>query len=61
VAVRVSATGCVTGISIVGHSGSDMLDDTVIKYAETIEFVPAGLDGKPTESQVMLPVEFKLQ
>jgi serine protease Do len=61
VAVRVSATGCVTGISIVGHSGSDMLDDTVIKYAETIEFVPAGLEGKPTESQVMLPVEFKLQ
>jgi serine protease Do len=61
VAVRVSSTGCVTGISIIGHSGSDMLDDTVLKYAESIEFIPSGLDGKPTESQVMLPVDFKLQ
>jgi serine protease Do len=60
-ALRVSPAGCVTGISIVGYSGSDTLDDTVLKYVETIEFVPAGLTGKPTESQLVLPVAFKLE
>jgi len=60
-ALHISPTGCVIGVSIVGHSGSDMLDNTVLKYLESVEFIPSGLEGKPTESQVMMPVVFKLQ
>jgi hypothetical protein len=38
-----------------------MLDDAVLKNLETIEFIPAGPDGKSVQSEVMLPIVFKLQ
>jgi TonB family protein len=60
-ALRISPTGCVIGMSIVGSSGSDMLDGAVLKYLESVEFIPAGPDGKPVQSEVMLPIVFKLQ
>jgi TonB family protein len=60
-ALRISAAGCATGKAIVGSSGSDMLDGAVLEYLETIEFIPAGSDGKAVQSEVTVPVVFKLQ
>jgi TonB family protein len=60
-AVRIAATGCVTAVAIVGSSGSDMLDGTVLKYLETAEFIPADSGGKPAPTEVMIPIVFKLQ
>jgi serine protease Do len=59
--VRISSTGCLTDMSIVGSSGSDMLDGAVIKYLESVEFIPAGSDGQPMKSEVTIPIVFKLQ
>ncbi len=59
--IRVSATGCVTGMSIVGFSGSDMLDHAVLDYLESVSFTPAGSNGNPMESTVTMPIAFKLQ
>lgn len=59
-AVRVSETGCATEMSIIGSSGSDMLDGAVLKYLESIQFVPAASGGRATKSQVMIPIVFKL-
>lgn len=60
VSVRISVTGCATAAAIVGSSGSDMLDDAVLKFYETIDFFPGEVDGKPVESTVTMPVVFKL-
>jgi protein TonB len=59
-AVRISATGCVTDMAIIGFSGSEMLDGAVLKYLESAEFVPAGPEGKPVISEVAMPIVFKL-
>jgi TonB family protein len=60
-ALRISATGCATGVAIVGSSGSSMLDDAVLQYLEAVQFIPAGVSGKPQQSDVMMPVVFKLE
>jgi TonB family protein len=60
VSVRISVTGCAMAAAIVGSSGSDMLDDAVLKFYETIDFFPGEVDGKPVESTVTMPVVFKL-
>lgn len=60
-AIRISATGCVTAMTIAGFSGSGMLDKAVLEYLESASFTPAGPDGKPVETTVMLPIVFKLQ
>jgi TonB family protein len=59
-ALRIAPTGCVTGMAIIGSSGSDLLDGTVLKYLESAEFIPAGPSGKPVESKAAIPVVFKL-
>jgi serine protease Do len=59
-AIHISTIGCVTGMSIVGFSGSDRLDAAVLKYLESASFTPAGTDGKPTENTVLMPIAFKL-
>jgi TonB family protein len=60
VSVRVSSSGCATGAAIVGSSGSELLDDAVLKFYETIEFIPAGTDGKTMDTTVKAPIVFKL-
>jgi TonB family protein len=60
-ALRIDPTGCVTAMAIVGSSGSDMLDNAVLKYLESAEFVPAGPEGKAVKSEVRIPIVFKLQ
>jgi TonB family protein len=59
--LRVSATGCATAAAISGSSGSEMLDEAVMQFYETIDFIPSEIDGKPVESTPTLPVNFKLQ
>jgi serine protease Do len=61
VSVRVSATGCAIAAAISGSSGSEMLDEAVMQFYETIDFVPGEIDGKAVESTPTLPVIFKLQ
>jgi TonB family protein len=58
--VTISPTGCVSAMAIVGSSGSDRLDETVLKYLETVQFIPAGTNGHAVEKTVRLPVVFKL-
>ena len=58
--IRISASGCVTGVSIAGSSGSDMMDTAVRSYLESVEFLPAELNGTAVESVSTLPVVFKL-
>jgi TonB family protein len=59
--LRISATGCVTAMNIVGSSGSDLMDQAVLKFLESQSFKPAAADGRPVESSAMLPIVFKLQ
>jgi len=59
--IRVSATGCVTGFAIIGSSGSEMLDQAVLRYVESIPFVPAAPEGTAVESTVAMPINFKLK
>jgi periplasmic protein TonB len=61
VSLRVSATGCAVAAAISGSSGSEMLDEAVMQFYETIDFIPAEIDGKAAESAPTLPVIFKLQ
>ena len=58
--IRISASGCVTGVSITGSSGSDMMDTAVRSYLESAEFLPADLNGTAIDSVATLPVVFKL-
>jgi periplasmic protein TonB len=58
--IWISASGCVTGVSIAGSSGSDMTDTAVRSYLESVEFLPAELNGTAVESVATLPVVFKL-
>ncbi len=60
ISLHISATGCALSAGIAGASGSEMLDEAVMKFYETIDFFPAEIDGKAIESTVSLPVVFKL-
>jgi serine protease Do len=60
VTLKVSATGCAKGAAISGSSGFDMLDATVLQAFETMEFIPAGVNGAAVESTVNVPIVFKL-
>lgn len=60
VSLRVSATGCAVAAAISGSSGSEMLDEAVMQFYETIDFIPAEVDGKAAESTPTVPVIFKL-
>jgi TonB family protein len=61
VSIRISATGCALAAAIVGSSGSDMLDDAVLHFFETIDFNPAEIDGKAVDSTATMPIVFKLK
>jgi TonB family protein len=60
VALHVSREGCVSKLAIAGSSGSVLLDDAALEYAETFEYLPAAVGGKATESSTKLAVMFKL-
>ncbi|MGC1521997.1 MAG: TonB family protein [Steroidobacteraceae bacterium] len=58
--LKISSTGCATGAAIVGSSGSALLDDAVLQFYETMEFIPAGMNGKAIDATVRAPIAFKL-
>jgi TonB family protein len=60
VSLKVSATGCPVSAAIQGSSGFDMLDSAVLQAYETMEFIPAGVNGTAVESTVAAPIVFKL-
>jgi len=60
VSLKVSATGCALSAAIQGSSGFDMLDAAVLQAYETMEFIPAGVNGAAVESTVAAPIVFKL-
>ncbi len=60
VSLKVSRTGCATGAAIVGSSGSAPLDEAVMKFYETMEFIPAGTKDKAIDTTVKVPIAFKL-
>jgi TonB family protein len=61
VSLKVSATGCPLSAAIQGSSGFDMLDAAVLQAYETMEFIPAGVNGAAVESTVAAPIIFKLR
>jgi TonB family protein len=61
VTVRVSETGCVVAKAIAGSSGSGLLDDAVLEWLESVEFLPAEAAGHAVASTARLPVMFKLR
>jgi TonB family protein len=61
VSVRISSTGCALAAAIASSSGSEMLDAAVLKFYETIDFLPGEVDGRAIDSTVTLPVAFKLR
>jgi serine protease Do len=60
VSLKVSNTGCALGAAIQGSSGFDMLDAAVLQAYETMEFIPADVNGGAGESTVAVPIVFKL-
>ena len=60
VSLKISSTGCATAATIIGSSGFDALDHAVMQFYETLEFLPAEVDGHAIESTVSMPVIFKL-
>jgi TonB family protein len=58
--LHVSATGCPTSAAIIGSSGFADLDEAVMKFYETLMFLPAQQNGAPVDAIVSLPINFKL-
>jgi protein TonB len=59
--LRISTTGCAIAAAISGSSGSERLNEAVMQCYETVDFIPAEIDGMPAESTPTLPIIFKLQ
>jgi hypothetical protein len=47
--------------SVVGWSGSDLLDAAVLDWLDTVEFIPAEVDGHALASTAIMPIVFKLE
>jgi TonB family protein len=60
VSFRIAASGCATDAAIVGSSGSELLDDAVLQFYETLEFIPAATGGKNVDATVRAPFAFRL-
>ena len=61
VSVQVSATGCALKFAIGASSGSALLDDAALRYAESFEFLPAVWEGKAVDSVKAFAVNFQLK
>jgi TonB family protein len=59
-AVSVSASGEVSGISISKPSGSNLLDQTALKAVRQWQFTPAIRNGMPSAATITIPVQFRL-
>ncbi len=59
--VRVSAKGAVTEARIEESTGSGPLDRAALDAVARWRFLPARLDGAPVDSEVFVPVRFRLE
>jgi TonB family protein len=60
VIAKVDAKGCAVAASIVGSSGSELLDHAATDYVESMEFVPAFENNAAVEGKYRTSVVFKL-
>jgi len=56
----VTATGRVAAVEVERRSGFPLLDESALKTVRGYEFEPARRGGTPVESQIEVPVRFKL-
>ena len=61
VLVRVSAKGAVTDVRIEESSGSGPLDRAAIEAVARWRFFPARLDAAPVDSEILVPVRYRLE
>ena len=59
--VRVDSTGGVAGVKVAKSSGFDLLDRSALEAVKRWRFDPATRNGRPVESRVEIPIEFRLQ
>ncbi|HMC64626.1 MAG TPA: TonB family protein [Gemmataceae bacterium] len=60
VLVNVSAKGQVLQVKLHESSGYDLLDQSALRFTETLEFVPARRGKVAVATQVLLPVKYRL-
>jgi protein TonB len=60
VKIRIDASGCVTGLGVIGSSGSDALDQAALRMAETQSFLAAERNGHAVPFVASEPINFKL-
>ncbi|MBX9655841.1 energy transducer TonB [bacterium] len=58
--ITIDQSGCVTDARIVKSSRHRILDDEAMKFAKTVQFEAATLDGNPVVSTVLFPISFSL-
>ena len=58
--VVVKIDGKPLNIAIISSSGSSILDEAALNAVKNWNFIPANHSGKPVQSSVIVPVEFKI-
>src|SRR5512135_260552 len=58
--LRVSAEGRVEEAKLYQGSGQAILDDAALRFAESLQFVPARRGGTPIPTNVLLPIRYRL-
>lgn len=58
---RVSTQGIVSGVELERSSGFRLLDEAALKAVSQWTFLPAMEAGKPVESAIVVPVQFRLE
>lgn len=59
-AIRIGAQGCVLAKTVLVSTGFPALDEAALDWIETVEFLPAELDGKAVDSDMKFGVTFNL-
>jgi TonB family protein len=60
IAVKIDAGGCVQAAGVKRSSGADQLDQAGIEVAFLMQFTPAEVNGKASESIGVIPIRFRL-
>jgi periplasmic protein TonB len=60
IALEISAEGRVVNAKLHKTSSHQILDDSALLFAESLEFVPASQGGTPAPTNVLLPVRYRL-
>lgn len=59
--LQVAASGCLVAYGVAQSTGAPSLDQAAMEWVEDMRFEPAATDGVAYESEVMLPVMFRLE